>query len=95
MPVSKAAIGAFARSWAIELKGRASFRVNVLSPGPTDTAILVKLGIPPDKREKGMADAIPLGRKGKPDEIAKAALFLASDNSSFITGISISVDGGM
>jgi NAD(P)-dependent dehydrogenase (short-subunit alcohol dehydrogenase family) len=94
---SKAAIGAFARSWAIELKSRL-IRVNVLSPGPTDTAILDKLGIPPDKRasfEKGMADAIPLGRMGQPEEIAKAALFLASDNSSFITGINISVDGGM
>jgi NAD(P)-dependent dehydrogenase (short-subunit alcohol dehydrogenase family) len=94
---SKAAIGAFARNWAIELKGR-GIRVNVLSPGPTDTAILEKLGIPPEQLgafEAAMAAAIPLGRLGQPDEIARAALFLASDASSFVTGIDLRVDGGM
>jgi NAD(P)-dependent dehydrogenase (short-subunit alcohol dehydrogenase family) len=94
---SKAAINAFARAWAIELKSR-GIRVNVLSPGPVDTAILDKLGIPFEQRglfEKAMAEAIPLGRMGQPDELAKAALFLASDASSFITGINLRVDGGM
>jgi NAD(P)-dependent dehydrogenase (short-subunit alcohol dehydrogenase family) len=94
---SKAAIGAFARSWAIELKSR-RIRVNVLSPGPVKTAILDKLGIPPEQRgsfEQAMAEAIPLGRMGQPDEIASAALFLASDASSFITGVNLRVDGGM
>jgi NAD(P)-dependent dehydrogenase (short-subunit alcohol dehydrogenase family) len=94
---SKAAIGAFARNWAIELKAR-DIRVNVLSPGPTDTAILEKLGIPPEQLgafEAAMAAAIPLGRLGQPDEVARAALFLASDASSFVTGIDLRVDGGM
>ncbi|MGE0004440.1 MAG: glucose 1-dehydrogenase [Parvibaculaceae bacterium] len=94
---SKAAIGAFARVWAIELKSR-GIRVNVLSPGPVDTEILAKLGIPPEGRrqfEKTMADAIPLGRMGRPEELAKAALFLASDASSFVTGANLRVDGGM
>jgi len=94
---SKAAIGAFARSWAIELKHR-GIRVNVLSPGPTDTEILDKLGVSPDERpafEAQMAAAIPLGRLGRPDEIATAALFLASDASSFVTGVNLRVDGGM
>ena len=94
---TKAAIGAFARNWAIELKAR-GIRVNVLSPGPTDTAILEKLGIPPDQLgafEDAMAAAIPLGRLGQPDELARAALFLASDAGSFVTGINLRVDGGM
>lgn len=94
---SKAAIGAFARNWAIELKAR-GIRVNVLSPGPTETAILEKLGIPREQRgafEASMAASIPLGRMGQPDELARAALFLASRSSSFVTGINLRVDGGM
>jgi NAD(P)-dependent dehydrogenase (short-subunit alcohol dehydrogenase family) len=94
---SKAAIGAFARAWALELSAR-GIRVNVLSPGPTDTAILDKLGIAPEDRaqfEQAMADAIPLGRMGRADELARAALFLASDAGSFVTGIDLRVDGGM
>jgi NAD(P)-dependent dehydrogenase (short-subunit alcohol dehydrogenase family) len=94
---SKAAIGAFARSWALELKDR-GIRVNVLSPGPTDTEILGKLGVTPEQRpafEAQMAAAIPLGRLGRPEELASAALFLASDMSSFITGVNLRVDGGM
>jgi len=70
---SKAALGAFARSWAVEFSRR-RIRVNVLSPGPVNTAILAKLGIPPEARgtfEKAMADAIPLGRMGRPEELAK------------------------
>jgi NAD(P)-dependent dehydrogenase (short-subunit alcohol dehydrogenase family) len=94
---SKAALAAFARIWALELKRR-GVRVNLLSPGPTDTAILEKLGVAPDQRaafEAGMAQRIPLGRLGRPEEVAKAALFLASDASSFITGVNLKVDGGM
>lgn len=94
---SKAALLAFARVWAIELKSR-RIRVNVLSPGPTDTAILDKLGVPEDQKaafEAGMAHAIPLGRYGRAEELASAALFLASDASSFINGVELKVDGGM
>lgn len=94
---SKAAIFAFARSWAIELKSR-SIRVNVLSPGPVDTPILDKLGVPLEDRadfERSVAESIPLGRLGLPDELGSAALFLASDASSFVTGINLCVDGGM
>ncbi|MEI4509250.1 SDR family oxidoreductase [Sphingopyxis sp. CCNWLW253] len=94
---TKAAIGAFARSWALDFKAR-GIRVNMLSPGPTDTAIIEKLGIAPEDIEgfeAMMAGAIPLGRFGRPEELAQAALFLASDASSFITGINLRVDGGM
>lgn len=94
---TKAAIGAFARSWALEFKDR-GIRVNMLSPGPTETAILEKLGVAPEDRASFidmMSGAIPLGRLGQPEELARAALFLASDASSFITGINLRVDGGM
>ena len=94
---TKAAIGAFTRSWALELKRR-RIRVNMLSPGPTDTAIIDKLGVPPEARESFMASmtaAIPLGRFADPEEMARAALFLASDASSFVTGVNLRVDGGM
>lgn len=94
---SKAALGAFARSWALEFAPR-RIRVNVLSPGPTETAILGKLGIAPEARatfDRAMAEAIPLGRMGRAEEIAAAALFLASDASRFVTGINLRADGGM
>ncbi|MES1925437.1 glucose 1-dehydrogenase [Salinisphaera sp. T31B1] len=94
---TKAAINAFARNWAIELKDR-EIRVNVLSPGPVDTAILAKLGIPYEQRpafERSMAEAIPLGRMGEANELAQAALFLASDAASFVNGVNLRVDGGM
>ena len=94
---SKAAINAFARSWAIELKSR-RIRVNVLSPGPAATEILEKLGVPADQRasfEQTIAAGIPLGRLGQPDELGRAALFLASDASSFVNGVNLVVDGGM
>jgi NAD(P)-dependent dehydrogenase (short-subunit alcohol dehydrogenase family) len=94
---SKAAIGAFARAWALEFKDR-KIRVNVLSPGPTDTPILEKLGVAASDRpafEQGMASAIPLGRLARSEELARAALFLASDDSSFITGMDLRVDGGI
>lgn len=94
---SKAAVLAFARSWALELKAR-RIRVNVLSPGPVHTAIQAKLGIADDERPgliEKMASMIPAGRFGEADEIARAALFLASDAGSFVNGIDLSVDGGM
>lgn len=94
---SKAAMEAFARSWALELKTR-GIRVNVLSPGPVDTPILAKLGVAADARpafETMMANAIPLGRMGRPEELASAALLLASDAGSFITGVNLRVDGGI
>ena len=94
---SKAAIEAFARSWALELKDR-RIRVNVLSPGPVDTPILAKLGITESARpdfDKSLAAAIPLGRLGRPNDLAQAALFLASDDSVFVTGVNLKVDGGM
>jgi NAD(P)-dependent dehydrogenase (short-subunit alcohol dehydrogenase family) len=94
---SKAAIEAFARNWALELKDR-RIRVNVLSPGPIDTPILGKLGITASARpefDKRMAAAIPLGRLGQPNDLAQAALFLAGDESVFVTGVNLKVDGGM
>jgi NAD(P)-dependent dehydrogenase (short-subunit alcohol dehydrogenase family) len=94
---SKAAIEAFARNWALELKDR-RIRVNVLSPGPVDTPILAKLGITESARpefDRSMAAAIPLGRLGQPNDLAQAALFLASDDSVFVTGVNLNVDGGM
>lgn len=88
---SKAAVRSFARSWTTDLKDR-KIRVNVISPGPIDTASLAPL---PDEAKDQMKESIPLGRLGKSEEIASAALFLASDDSSFITGAELSVDGGM
>ncbi len=94
---SKAAVEAMARSWALELKAR-RIRVNVISPGPVDTPLLEKLGLPVEQRaglNDAMAAAIPLGRMGRPDELARAALYLASDESSFVTGANLRLDGGM
>jgi NAD(P)-dependent dehydrogenase (short-subunit alcohol dehydrogenase family) len=94
---SKAAIAAFARNWAIEFKAR-KIRVNILSPGPVETAILGKLGVSEADRpnfENYMASLIPAGRMGRPEELARAALFLASEAGSFVNGIELHVDGGM
>ena len=87
---SKAAIRSFARTWTVELKSR-KIRVNVLSPGTIDTAALV--GLPQAVKDEFIS-IIPMGRIGEPQEIATAALFLASDDSSFVTGIELFVDGG-
>jgi NAD(P)-dependent dehydrogenase (short-subunit alcohol dehydrogenase family) len=87
---SKAAIRNLVRSWTVELKDR-GIRSNVLSPGPIDTPLVA--GVPPE-RVAQMVSTIPMGRIGKADEVAKAALFLASDDSSFVTGIELFVDGG-
>jgi NAD(P)-dependent dehydrogenase (short-subunit alcohol dehydrogenase family) len=87
---SKAALRNFVRAWSVELKDR-HIRSNVLSPGPTDAPIVVGQ---PEETIVGIESCIPMGRMGEPDEIAKAALFLASDDSSFVTGLEIFVDGG-
>ncbi len=94
---SKAAVRSFARSWTTDLKGR-KIRVNTLSPGPIDTPILDGLGATEAEREQfkaNLAAQVPMGRMGTADEIAKVALFLASDDSSFVTGVELFVDGGM
>jgi NAD(P)-dependent dehydrogenase (short-subunit alcohol dehydrogenase family) len=87
---SKAAVRSFARTWTVELKAR-KIRVNVLSPGTIDTGIFV--GVPQEVKDS-FATIIPMGRIGSSEEIAKVALFLASDDSSFVTGIELFVDGG-
>ncbi len=88
---SKAALHSFARTWANELKSR-GIRVNVISPGPIETAVFD--GAPQATRDY-FVNQIPLGRIGLPEEIATTALFFASEDSSFITGIELCVDGGM
>ena len=92
---SKAAVRAFARSWILDLKPR-SIRVNAISPGPIATPGLE--GLVPQEHVEGLfahlASQVPMGRLGEPKEVAKAALFLASDDSSFINGIELFVDGG-
>jgi NAD(P)-dependent dehydrogenase (short-subunit alcohol dehydrogenase family) len=93
---SNAAVRNLARSWAIDLKGT-SIRVNVLTPGPTETPGLMnglaRTGMQ-EKMVAGLIAEIPLGRMGNPDETAAVALFLASDDSSFMTGSEVFVDGG-
>ncbi len=88
---SKAAVRAFARTWANELAPR-GIRVNVVAPGPTDTAMFSAAS---DEVRETLTKLIPLGRMGRADEVAAAALFLASEESSFITGAELPVDGGM
>ncbi|UWZ84315.1 glucose 1-dehydrogenase [Occallatibacter riparius] len=93
---SKAAVRSFARTWTSDLKDR-KIRVNVVSPGPIDTPGLS--GLAKTEEEKRalyaqFAADVPLGRVGKPEEIAKAVVFLASDDASYITGIELFVDGG-
>jgi NAD(P)-dependent dehydrogenase (short-subunit alcohol dehydrogenase family) len=95
---SKAAVRNFARAWTMELKDR-KIRVNCVSPGPTDTPALEKTtGLTAEQAKQAaaqFASQIPMGRSGKPEEIAAAVTFLASDESSFITGVDLAVDGGM
>ncbi|GAA3754025.1 SDR family NAD(P)-dependent oxidoreductase [Terriglobus aquaticus] len=88
---SKAAVRSFARTWVAELKDR-QIRVNVISPGPIDTPILAPL---PKEAVEGFIAQVPLGRIGKPEEIATTALFLASSDSSYINGVELFVDGGL
>jgi len=94
---TKAAVRSFARTWTTDLKTR-GIRVNVISPGPIDTPILnnvVATKEELDQLKTNLASGVPLGRMGQSDEVAKAALFLASDDSSFVTGIELFVDGGL
>jgi NAD(P)-dependent dehydrogenase (short-subunit alcohol dehydrogenase family) len=93
---TKAALRSFARTWTVDLKDR-HIRVNVVSPGFTDTPGLRELMAVRGGAEqglKGASEIIPLGRTGTPDDIAKAVVFLASDDSSYITGTELFVDGG-
>jgi NAD(P)-dependent dehydrogenase (short-subunit alcohol dehydrogenase family) len=93
---TKASSRSFARTWTTDLKHR-GIRVNAISPGTIDTPGLNNLlasGEAGEQRRKMVASAIPLGRFGRPDEVAKTVVFLASDESSYITGAEIFVDGG-
>ena len=94
---SKAAVRNFARSWTLDLKSR-GIRVNVISPGPIKTPGLVDLAGPDAAKQQGlldyMASTVPLGRVGSPEDVAGAAVFLASSDASFIAGTEIFVDGG-
>ncbi|MGN8106642.1 glucose 1-dehydrogenase [Paraburkholderia sp. 22098] len=94
---TKAAVRSLARTLTTDLKAR-KIRVNAISPGPIDTPIFGKTGLTEQEIEgfkSGIASQVPLGRIGLPEEIAKPALFLASDDSSYISGIELTVDGGM
>src|SRR3989441_7814225 len=94
---TKAAVRSFARTWTTELKER-RIRVNAVSPGATDTPGLSDLLASAEvgeERLKMIFNTVPLGRLGTPDEIAKAVVFLASDDSSYITGTELFVDGGV
>jgi NAD(P)-dependent dehydrogenase (short-subunit alcohol dehydrogenase family) len=93
---TKAAIRSFARTWTTDLKDR-HIRVNAVSPGPIDTPGLNDLLASAEggeQRRKMISNLVPLGRFGTPNEIAKAVVFLASDDSSYVTGTELFVDGG-
>ena len=94
---SKAALRSFARNWILDLKDR-GIRINTLSPGSTKTTGLVELAGKDPVQQQGLLDylatQVPMGRVGRAEEIAAAALFLASDDSSFVTGIELFADGG-
>jgi NAD(P)-dependent dehydrogenase (short-subunit alcohol dehydrogenase family) len=89
---TKASVRSFARTWAAELKDR-NIRVNVVSPGPIDTPGFQAFAN--DEMREGLQNMIPLGRLGMPEDIAKAITFLATADSSFVTGIELFVDGGL
>jgi NAD(P)-dependent dehydrogenase (short-subunit alcohol dehydrogenase family) len=94
---TKAAVRSFARTWTAELKDR-GIRVNTISPGPIDTPIIDSQSPTKEGADKIRADfinTIPLGRMGRAEEVANAAVFLGSDESSFVAGIDLVVDGGM
>lgn len=94
---TKAATRSFARSWTTDLKAR-NIRVNSLSPGLVETPIFGKLGVPPEVIQDALPTllaAMPMGRVGRVEEAASVALFLACDDSSFVTGIDLPVDGGL
>ncbi len=94
---TKAAVRSFARNWTLDLKDR-QIRVNAVSPGTIPTPAYNLFGLSEEQVKefvKSDVNNIPLGRVGTPDEIAKAVVFLASDDSSFVNGIELFVDGGM
>ena len=94
---TKAAIRSFARNWVPDLKDR-RIRVNTLSPGPINTPGLHGLGKTEQETRQildFLASSVPMNRLGDPDEVARAAVFLASDDSSFVNGVELFVDGGM
>ena len=95
---SKAAVRSFARGWTMELIGR-KIRVNCVSPGAIETpALETTTGLTPEQAKQAAAQfvtQIPMGRRGKPEELAAAVAFLASDESSYITGVDLAVDGGL
>ena len=88
---SKAAVRSFARTWIVDLKGR-GIRINVLSPGYTDTPGVSQFLT--DQEKASLAASVPLGRMANPDDLGKAAVFLASDDSAYVTGTELFVDGG-
>jgi NAD(P)-dependent dehydrogenase (short-subunit alcohol dehydrogenase family) len=94
---TKAAVRSFARTWTTDLKAR-KIRVNAISPGPIDTPIFGKMGLTKEQADgfhEALPTMVPLGRLGTMEEIARTVLFLASDDSSYITGIELTVDGGL
>lgn len=94
---AKAAVRTFARGWTTELADR-KIRVNSMSPGPIETPALEKVGLTAEQVAQvaaQFASQVPLGRRGKAEEVAAAVTFLASDESSYVTGIDLAVDGGM
>lgn len=95
---TKAAVRNLVRTWVLELKGR-PIRINTLSPGPIHTRALVELAGPDTAQQQGLiahlASQVPLGRIGQPEDIASAAVFLASDDSAFVHGAELFVDGGL
>ncbi|MET0647498.1 MAG: SDR family oxidoreductase [Pyrinomonadaceae bacterium] len=94
---SKAALLSLARTLSADLIGR-GIRVNAVSPGPVETPIFGRMGLPPETRDetlKGLREQVPLGRFGRPEEIARTVVFLASSDSSFLVGAEIVADGGV
>ena len=94
---TKAAVRSFARTWTVDLRDR-KIRVNAISPGPIDTPIFNSITQNEEQSElfkKNIVNAVPMKRMGSPDEVAKVVSFLASDESSYITGIELFVDGGL
>lgn len=89
---TKAAVRSFARGWILDLKGR-DIRINVLSPGHIDTPGLS--GLMSDEQKSAAAAQVPLGRLGTPDDMGRAAVFLASDDSAYVNGIELFADGGV
>ena len=90
-------VRSFARTWTVDLRHR-KIRVNAISPGPIDTPIFSNLMQNEEQLEqfkKNIVNTIPMERMGTPDEVAKVVSFLASDDSSYITGIELFVDGGL